>query len=381
MNKKIIWLIIFLVVASVAYWWWGGSKKEVSGEPIKVGVVTFPTGPLAAFGQISINAINLAVEEINKAGGVNGRQVEAIIEDYAYDAKLAVPAYQSLVSRGIKLFFIDGSSAAGSISPLIKENKHFSIAPSTVLPAYTDNNPLTCRLALKAQNYGPAIANFIANKFTNPRVAFLVSNNEYGKGVESEVILALEKLNGSVIIAESFDQAVGDFRTQIAKLKEKEKQIDVLVVINAANTVEAMFKQLNELKFNKPIVTDNWTAGNPQLKTKDLVEGVFYADYSYSPEAQEQDLSATAEFKKGYFEKYNSNPSPHAANSYDAIKILLLAVAEVGDNDPEAISDFLVNKLGEYNGVGGKFTFDSDCEVSRDIKMRVINKGEVETIE
>lgn len=376
-TKLIIGIFIVLIVIVGGYFvFWKKSQSDV----IKIGGVQYLTGPAAAFGQISNNAVNMAVDRINENGGINGKKIELVTEDYGYDPKAAVSAYQKLANEGIKIFFIDGSAALGGVAPLVRNDKNLSFAPSATLPSYTDNNPLTCRLGLTANNYAPAMAVFISGKFSKPRVGFLMSNNEYGLGIEQKVKEEVEKNSGEVIVTENFDMAATDFRTNVAKVKSQMNKIDILVVTNIGKTIEPLLKQLKESGFSKPIITENWTVQNPELKTISLAEGIYFVDYDYVPEIQQNDSDITKNFKQNWFDKYNQYPSPHAANSYDSVNLLMLAIKNTNSVEPNTISDYLINKIGEYSGVGGNLKFNNDCEVQRPITMRVIKNGKSELV-
>ncbi len=379
MNKTTK-ILIAVIVLLIIIWLVATSGKQHATDSIKIGVVSFPTGPAAAFAKISLNGISLAVDDINKAGGINGRNIETVIEDYAYDSKRAVPAYEKLKGQGIEFFFLDGSSAAAAVGPVIRTDGNFSVVPSAAIPAYKDNNPLTCRLALTADSYGPAIADFIAQKFPKPRVAFLMPNNDYGQGIQDKTVERLKALGGTIVDQEKFDQATSDFRTQITKLKGLEKDYDVLVTTNIYNTVEPMFKQISDLGLTKPIVSENWTTMNPQFKHKDLEEGVFYADYAYTPDPSQGEHPNVTAFKSAYKERYGEYPSPHAANSYDSIRILAEGLAHADAQTPVSVSNYLIHTLGSYAGVSGQFTFNSDCEVDRAITVRVMKGGVAEVV-
>lgn len=376
MSKTLKAIVLLIILGLLV---WGiksvGNNGQTGLEPIKIGIVTFPTGPLAAFGQITVNAVNLAVKDINASGGVNGRKVEAVFEDYGYDPKRAIPAYEALKSQGIKFFMLDGSAAISSVRPLIVRDNNLSIVSSATIPSYTDGSPLTCRLALTSQKYGPAIADYIAGRFPKARVAFLIANNDFSKSIEDTVSDNIKDVGGTVAGSESFDQAASDFRTQVTKLKSLENETDILVVSNAANTVESMFKQLRDLKYGKPIVSENWTALNPQLKNAALIEGVVFADYSFVSKPDSADRSKTAEFKQKYFQAYNQYPSPHAANGYDAVNVLIAGITKASEQTPIAVSKAIIEDIREYSGVSGDLRFNSDCEVDRPVSMRVIKAG------
>lgn len=380
MNKTAKIIIGAIVIILVIWGVYVSRGKQNNQGAIQIGLVGFPTGPLAAYGQITVDTVNLAVKDINAAGGVNGRKLAVLLEDYGYDPKRAIPAYEALKAKGIRFFMIDGSAAVSSVRPLVVQDGNLSIVSSATVPSYTDGNPRTCRLALTAEKYGPALADFIVKTYPKKRVAFLTSNNDFGKSNERIISERIKASGGTVVDAESFDQAANDFRTQITKLKGLEKDIDVLVVSNAANTVEATFKQLRDLKWSKPILAENWTALNPQLKDRTLAEGVIFADYSYVEATSSEDSTITDNFKREYVTAYGSYPSPHAANGYDAIQVLAAAMKKATELTPDGVAKTITQDIKQYDGVGGKVVFNDDCEVDRQVTMRVLKNGKSEAL-
>lgn len=375
-DTKLIVGIIVAALIIVGYFAFSKNKQDLN--VIRIGAIEQLTGAASNIGQIAGNAVGMAIDEVNQNGGINGKKVELAVQDYGSDPKSGVSAFQKLSNDGIKLYFIDGSLALGSVAPLIRQNNDWSIAPSAALPAYTDNNPLTCRVSLTVANYSPAITSFIYSKFNGPRISLLVSNNEYGVGIRDKIKEEISQRGGQIIVDENFNFSGTDFRTQIAKLKAQEKNIDVLVITNYGITVEPLLKQLRESKFNKMVVTDNWTVLNPALKTKSFAEGMYFVDYDYVPEIQPNDSEVIKKFKQDWFAKYGTYPIVHAVNSYDAVNILMIAIKNTNSTDPKDISDYLINKMGEYRGVGGTLKFNNDCEVKRGVQIRIINDGKSE---
>ena len=86
-------IVVILIIVSVT--------KTKNSDTVKIGFLTFPTGPVAIPGQMSVAAAQYAEDVVNKNGGINGKKLEVFIEDYAYDAKRAIPAYQALKTKGI----------------------------------------------------------------------------------------------------------------------------------------------------------------------------------------------------------------------------------------------------------------------------------------
>jgi len=376
MNKTLTWVIVIVIVIVGGYYLFFNKKEEVLGEPIKIGGVYILSGPVAAYGEIQMHASQMAIDEINASGGINGRPLELVVEDSAYDPKQAVSAYENLKLKGIKFFMADGSPILGAIHPKIVEDGNFNIAQGSVLPSYRDGKKYTCRIAITAEVFGPAMADFLTDQLKARKVSFLVSNNDYGRSMESETSRVFIKNGGQVLASEYFGTSDGDFRTQITKLKAKQDETDALFIINPANTIEPLLKQLGELGWKKPIISDLWTVRNPQLKEIALAEGIYLADYEYNPDDGGADSAKAREFKEKYRSKFPEKPAYLAAAVYDSIKILAEAFRARGTDSIEAVSDY-ITKIKNFEGVTGTLSFTDDCEVTRNVVFRRVSEGKI----
>ncbi|MDD5068172.1 MAG: ABC transporter substrate-binding protein [Candidatus Pacebacteria bacterium] len=372
MNKKIlivgaVIIVILLIIILI--------PKKSDGNTIKIGHIDFVTGPLASIGEAAKKGAELAVEDINAAGGIKGKKVEYLVEDYAYDGKKVIPSYEALMNKGIQYLIVEGSTAAAILNPIAKEKKQFMLVPSAFTPVWKDGNPLTCRIALTADSYGAATADYLLKHFNKPKIAILVSNNEYGKGMMDVLSKGVEAGGGKVVITDTYEQAGGDFRTQLTKIKGVESQLDAVFTLNSGASVEPLFKEIKELKITKPIISDTSTVSNSNLKDRSLVEGVVYSDYPLSPMRSDDDTPKAHDMKERYFQKFGEEPGTFSVQSYDAMMILARAIEDSDDTLSQGISDFLIHKIGTYEGVNGKFTFNNDCEVDRPVVMRVVKDG------
>jgi branched-chain amino acid transport system substrate-binding protein len=363
-------------VLALACWGFTSEKADNNNkEYIRLGMVALLTGPAAAVGEDAYRGARMAVEETNAKGGINGRPLILEVADYAYDAKKALPAYQSLRNKGLNLFLLDGSTAAAIVGPEIVKNKEFSIVGSALTPAYTDNNVRTCRIGITADVYAPSIYQKITEKRLKPRIAFLVSANEAGESIRSGIKKEIESQGGEIIVDEAFDITSTDFRTQLTKIKGRQSEIDGLVVINYVNTVETMFRQMGDLKIVAPVFSDNWTMRNPNLKTLALAEGVIFADYNFSATTGPYDTKEAKNYKNNYRRLFSAEPGINGANAYDAVMIFA-AAAEMSDTlEPIEIARTIVEKLGDYDGITGKLSFDNDCEAERVVNFRTVEAG------
>ncbi len=377
MNKGLKTVIAIVVIVVVI--WLIAAKTDKAQDakgPIKIGGAFILTGPQSVLGEIQTNAAKMAIEEVNAKGGIEGRMVELVLQDTAYDPKKTVDAYQALKLAGVNYVIADGSPVVASIRKLAVDDGKLVIAPGATTPAYFDGSNLSCRLALTARNFGPAYAELLKKKGYKGAVA-LVPDNEYGKGLAEELQKGFDAAGLKLAAVEFYNAAAtaGDYRTNITKLKAKQAEADVMIAVQVANTVEAMLKQIKELGWSKPIVSDYYTVQNPSLKNLAVVEGMDYIDYEYSREPLATEPEATKAFKAAYQAKYNAKPVFLGAGHYDATKLILEGIANVGD-DPQKVADYISN-LRNYQAVTGTLTFNSDCEVDRQTVFRTVKEGTI----
>jgi branched-chain amino acid transport system substrate-binding protein len=375
--KSLLIIIIILIIVGVSFSSKSSTSSSEKGKelgPIKIGAALMLTGPTALLGELQQRAIGMAIEKINKDGGINGRQLEVVVEDSAYDPKTAVSAYQALKLKGLRNFIIDGSSVVAATRKLVVDDGNFTIAPVATALNYYDGNNRTCRISITARTIGPRLSELVLKKGYK-KVAVLLPDNEYGRGWAEEFTKSYPTQGGTIVVTEFYSAAPGmnDYRTSITKIKAKQDDIDGIVMSNVLNTVESMLKQMKEIGLTKPIISDFATLTNPALKDMSLVEGVDYVEYEYTKDDVATDSSDTRAFKMAYREKYNSSPIYFSAGHYDVTLLLAKAISVVGE-DPQKIADY-ISGLKEYQGITGKYSFDSDCEVQRNTVFRHVKDG------
>lgn len=381
---KVLKIIVGIVVIVAVIWLLASnfsSKKDsatAQKEPVKIGGALLLTGPAALLGELQQKAINMAIDDANKDGGVNGRPIEMVIEDAGYDPKTAVSAYQALKLKGLHLFLIDGSPVVAATHKLVTDDNNFSIAGVATAPSYFDGDNRTCRISMTSKNFGPGLADLMM-KHNYKKAAVFATDNEYGKGLSEEFAKALQAKGGSVAIIEFYPAAgTADFRTSLTKIKALQSSYDVVVLSNPLASLEPMLTQMKSLGLTKPIISDQPTMDNPALKDFSLVEGISFVNYNYSRFDRDTDSAATKAFKSAYRARYNSDPIVFSAATYDAITVLIKAIRAVGE-DPKKVADY-VSAIQNYEGISGTFSFNNDCEVTRQPVFDVMKGGKVEAL-
>lgn len=343
------------------------SSSSISGDPIKVGVITDLSSTAAGVYGIPLKqGIELAMSEIDPSGD----KFEVIFEDYKLESKLALPAYSSLKLRGVRIFIVDGSSGISILAPEAKRDGNIILNPSSFIPTYKDGNPLTCRIAMTTDTYAPAYADFIINKLKKKNVALLLPNVEAGVALRDSISNEVLKAGGDIVFSELYLKDTTDFRAEITKLKAV-KDVEVIIALNYYKSVSSMFQQFNDLSLNKQVITDDWTVSNSALVDLSLVNGAYFVGYPYSGDNPKTDLEK--QFFDKYNKKYGATPKLEGLMGYDLLSLINLAVSKKGSSEPESISSYLTSEIRDYNGASGNLSFNSDCEVERNAIFRKVD--------
>ncbi len=351
-------IIVLLVVGAFSF---STSPKG----PVKIGVLTPLSGPVAIAGEVQKNAISMAMDDL-RASGINIDNYEIIYEDSKYDPKTSLSGYEALKLKGVKIIIADGSPVVAAIREKAVQDKILVFAQSATTPAFTDESPFTCRVGLTATVIGPRISTFAKTKGVK-KLAILTSNNEYGQTMKDEIVKSFE---GEVVAVEIYDQASGDLRSNILKLTRIKNNIDALVVINNI-TPEPMFKQLEALGWNKPILSDIWTITSPNMTDTKVAKSVNFVDYQYSPQVDLNTRANAKAYATEYAKRYQKPPILLGALTYDSLHILVQGIKKVG-SDPEKLAAEL-SAMSVYKGVIGDIKFDSSCQnVDKELLWRKV---------
>ena len=319
---------------------------------IKIGSIGPLSGPYAVYGGDCKNGIELAVNEINAAGGINGQQLELIAEDDEGAAEKSVSAYKKLVTKdGVK--FIFGSLTSGcaiAISPLAQAQKVIQIAPAATAPKLTEAGNFVFRACYDDPFQGVVGGKFAAENLGAKKAAVLYDiGNDYSVGLTDNFKASFEANGGSIVALESYSTGDKDFNAQLTKIKNANP--DVVYLPDYYGTVALIVKQLRAQGFNRPIVgADGWDGLSENAGTE-VLNG-FYSNH-YAADSTEPKVQ---NFVKSYKEKYSLTPTSFAALGYDSVYMLKDAIVKAGKVESEAVRVALEATDGDY--VTGHLTFN-----------------------
>lgn len=369
MKKVWIAIIIIAVVALAIALVVTQTKKEP--QEIKIGVIASLTGPIAPYGERLKEGAELAVEEINKGRGINGKPIKLIIEDDKSNPNDAVFAMRKLidVDKVPVVIGLIGSSPAMAVAPIAQEKRVVLLSTGASTPDYTNTGDYCFRNRPSAAQEVRKMAEVAFNAMNAKNIAILYVNNDYGKSYKDVFMNRFRELGGEIPLIESFDQGSTDMRTQLAKVKAV--LIDALYLVGQAVENAHLVRQEKELGIKTQILaTIGVEAGNFLQIAGDAAEGIIYTAASYDPENQDPNVKY---FEDLYRAKYTKPGDLFAATAYDAIHILANVIMKEGYSS-ENIKNGLYG-IKDYPGASGMTTFDRNGDVIKPIAVKKIKNG------
>ena len=348
--------LVFSIFSSFACVQKGGDSVATSGDTIKVGVYGDLTGQTSSFGQSTKNGIELAVEEINNAGGINGKKIQLIVEDDQGRPEQAKTVVSKLINQDKVQAVLGEVASTNSLAaaPVAQEAKIPMITPSSTNPKVTEVGDYISRVCFIDPFQGAVMAKFAANTLKAKTAAILGDvNSDYSKGLTQFFEEEFSKLGGRVITKEAYTQTDPDFKGQLTKIRNLNP--DVLYIPGYYGQVGIIAKQARELDMNMPLLGgDGWDS--PELwKLGGAALDNAYISNHYSAENPAPEIQ---NFVKAYKAKFGVVPDSLAALAYDAAKVLADAIKRAGGTDPAKLRD-AINSTKDFKGVTGSITLDS----------------------
>ena len=346
---------------------------------IKIGGLAPLSGQYTEYGLECKKGIDLAIEEINAAGGVNGKTLQFICEDDEGVPAKSVNAYKKLVSQD-KVRFIIGSLTSGatiSITQLAQANKVVQIAPAATNPDVTNAGNYIFRACYTDPFQGKVGGKFAAVNLGAKKAAILYDiSNDYSVGLTDNFIEEYESLGGTIVSKESYNSGDKDFNAQLTKIKAANP--DVVYLPDYYATVALIAKQLRAQGITTPIVgADGWDGlvGLYGDQGGDEVLNGYYSNHYASDSTDE----AVSRYVNAFTAKYNEAPNSFAALGYDSVYMLRDAFVAAGCEDAEKVRDALEATDGNY--VTGHLTFDEKHNpVKSAVMIKLVkNNGKLST--
>lgn len=384
--KKFISVMLVAAMAVTALTGCGsnsGSSSKKDADKYYIGGIGPTTGATAIYGTAVKNGAQIAVDEINAAGGINGKQIEYRFEDDQNDAEKAVNAYNTLKDWGMQML-VGTTTTAPCIAVAGKtaSDNVFQITPSASSPDVLSNgNGNVFQVCFTDPNQGVASAQYIAENKLATKIGIIYDSSDvYSSGIE-EKFEAEAKTQGLNIVSKAAFTADSktDFGTQLQKAKDA--GADLLFLPIYYQEASIILKQADTMGYKPKFFGVDGMDGILTVENFDtkLAEDVMLL----TPFAADAKDKTVQNFVKTYKEKYKDTPNQFAADSYDAVYALKAAIEESKATTDMSASDMCealkgaMTKIKMQGLTGGKdgLTWNESGEVTKSPKAVIIKNG------
>ena len=354
--------------------------SAADGSVFKIGSIGPTTGDAAIYGTAVQNGAQIAVDEINEAGGINGHQIEYNFQDDQGDPEKAANAYNTLKDWGMQVLM--GTVTTGpcvSVADLTAADNMFQITPSA---SSTDviKNDNVFQVCFTDPAQGTKSAQYIGENNLAKKVAIIYNSSDiYSSGIEAKFVEEAANQNFEVVAEEAFTaDSKTDFSTQLQKAKDAEADLVFLPIYYTEASI--ILTQADSMGYAPTFFGCDGMDGILGVKNFDtsLAEGLMLL----TPFAADSKDEKTANFVSKYEEKYKDTPNQFAADAYDAIYAIKAALEEANatpDMSASDICDLLKDAITKVNidgATGSGMTWSATGEVNKDPKAVVIQNGE-----
>ncbi|MCX5688570.1 MAG: ABC transporter substrate-binding protein [Planctomycetota bacterium] len=353
-----------------------GFAPVPAADPIKVGHYGSMTGSEATFGQSTDRGIRLAIDEINAAGGVNGRLIELITYDTKGDSGEAGKAVTRLISSD-KVAAVLGE-VASSLSlaggAVCQQYGVPMITPSSTNPRVTMGRDFVFRVCFTDDFQAFALAKFVKENLKFTKVAILWDQKQaYSKGLRDEFTKSFTKMSGQIVIDQAYSGGDQDFSAQLAAIATANAEI--LLVPGYYTDGAAIALQARKKGIKVPLLGgDGWDSEQLGKIAGDAIAGSYYSNHSAPDQPEMQEF--VNKFKKKYD---GQTPDALTGLGYDAAYLLADAFKKAKSLGGKDVRDVLA-QAKDFPGVTGAITMDKNRNASKAaviVQMTKNDKGEV----
>jgi len=336
-------------------------KTEPEAGTFKVGVILSLSGPGSPLGLPEKNAVEMAVEEINQGGGINGKKIEVIIEDDQTDPAKASQAARKLIEKDRVIALIGSSVSPCSLA--IKEVVNAAeipwICPAAANVITEGNAKWVFRTAPKDAVAVEILLKYISEKTDIKKLAILHDSNAFGQSGADEIKKRAPEFGLEVLAVEKYETNAPDLSTELLKLKKSNPDALVVWGTNPGPAIAA--KTMKQIGFNVPYFGSHGIANRKFIELAgEAAEGVIFPAGKILVPDQLDDSDPVKpvmlDFFKKYEQKFKEKPVTFTAHAYDAVMLLKKALETAGTTDPEKVLKAL-ESIKDYRGTNGTISY------------------------
>lgn len=315
----------------------GNEGSTSTSETWKIGGIGPTTGGAAIYGNAVKNGAQIAVDEINAAGGINGSKIELFFEDDQADPELSVNAYNALKDKGIDVLLgTVTSGACEAVVGLTADDKMFQLTPSASAQSVIEGDNVF-QVCFTDPNQGSASAQYIGENKLATKVGIIYDSSDvYSTGIFEKFVEAAASQDFEVVSTQSFTKDTKtDFSVQVQACKDAEADLVFLPIYYTEASL--ILTEADKIGFKTTFFGCDGLDGVLGVENFDtaLAEGVMLL----TPFSADSEDAKTSAFVKSYKEKYNDVPNQFAADAYDGVYIIKAAIEKSGVKSDASLAD------------------------------------------
>lgn len=371
--KKALFLCLGLTALALA----SCKKAGGSADEIVIGEFASLTGGTASFGQGSHRGTQMAVDEINAAGGVLGKKLKLVTEDDQSKAGEAAIVVNKMISRD-KVVAVLGevaSSRSMEAAPICQKAKIPMISPASTNPKVTETGDYIFRVCFIDPFQGTVISKFSLNKGWKKAAVLTDVKQDYSVGLAQYFKEHFSKNGGTIVNDQSYSSGDKDFKAQLTSIKAANP--DVIVASGYYTESGLIALQARELGITAPLVGgDGWDSPSLVDVGGKAMEGNFFSNHF----SAEDTAPIIQDFLKRYKDKYGDQADAMAALGYDSAMILVDAIKRAGTTESAKLREAIATTK-DYKGVTGVITLDEKRNANKPAVMLEIKDGKFKYVE
>ena len=378
MKNALILLLLFLTVAAGCNKQSSENSSGAGGGEILIGEYGSLTGTTAAYGISVRNGIDIAIEDLNRKGGVLGKKVRVIVEDDQGKPEEAQTVVTRLITRNRVVAVLGevASSRSLAAAPVCQQNRIPMISPSSTNPRVTQVGDYIFRICFIDPFQGSVMARFASNTLKARNVAILRDiKNDYSVGLADVFKEEFQKLGGKIVADESYSEGDNDFNAQLTLIRSTSPE--AIFIPGYYTEVGLIARQARNQGIKVPLIGgDGWDSARLwEIGGEALNDSYYSSHYSAKdPNPVVQD------FVKRYREKHGTVPDTNAVLGYDAASLLFDAFKRANSTDGPKVRDALATTTN-FVGITGKIAIDANRNPLKPAIILRVKNGDLEFVE
>jgi branched-chain amino acid transport system substrate-binding protein len=348
-------------------------QQQSKTDDIIIASANPMTGNSKEFGSMKVKAIQLALEEANAAGGIQGRNIKLLVGDDASSPKEAHNLAEKIVTNQAVVAVLGHWNSASTMAARnVYNGAGIPVITDSVNKTITDGTtPYVFRIIPTDKAEAEGLGEYSFYQLGLKKMAIIYVNNDYGKGMKDYFREKLQRIGGEITAIEIFSEGrTTDFTSELYKIKYSKP--DGIFIAGYSSEAAFVVRQARGIGIDLPIIgTDGISSEEFILLGKETVEGVRFNGFFYNG-IQE---NGSEEFTKRFQDRYHKEPDSYAALAYDSAQLLIQAMKKNGASR-EGIYNYL-SKVENYPGVTGRITFDQHHDVNRKMMILTIRNGKI----